>query len=159
MGDADEFDRENAGFHNVSRLFFDKLSRRKQVVLAELSFKYSKRQSCAVYGYVQLLQQIRHCADVVLMTVSQEQTAYLSGVLFKICRVGYDKVNARHTVFGKSQSAVDDDDVVIVFENGHVLSDPVNSAKRYDAERRTRVFFCLIFFTRSLFRFAGGICL
>ena len=69
---------------------------------------------------------------MILVSVGYKITAQLVYVFFYICRIGYYKVNARHTFVGKSETCVNNYHVVFVFDDGHVFSYFSETSERYD---------------------------
>src|SRR3990172_2673869 len=58
--------------------------------------------------------------------------------------VGDDEIDAEHLLVGEHQAAVDDDDVVAVLEDEHVLADLAHPAERDDPEGRAARQWCLL---------------
>ena len=58
-------------------------------------------------------------------------------ILDQIGHVRDHEVDAVHIVLRKAESAVDNDDVLAVFQHGHVLADLIQTAERNDLQ-----FFC-----------------
>ena len=83
----------------------------------------------------ELGQDVRQAADVVLVGVGDEEGAELGAVLLEIGDVGDDEVDAEHLLVREHEPTVDDDDVVAVLEEVHVLADLAHPAERDDAER------------------------
>ena len=101
-------------------------------MLAQLVFQKTERQQCAEYRHVQLLQNIGQCADMVLVPVGQNNSSDFVCVFGKIGNIGNDKVDSKHIILRKRQTAVDDDNVIAIFEYSHVLPDFLQSAKSDD---------------------------
>ena len=87
----------------------------------------------------ELGQHVRQAADVVLVGVGDEERPDLGAVLLEVGDVGHDEVDAEHLLVREHEAAVDDDDVVAVFEHVHVLADLPHPAERDDAEGRVGV--------------------
>ena len=83
----------------------------------------------------ELGQDVRQAADVVLVGVGDEERLDVGAALLEVGDVGDDEVDAEHLLVGEHQSAVDDDDLVAVLEDVHVLADLAHPAERDDAER------------------------
>ena len=82
----------------------------------------------------QRLEQVRQSAGVVLVTVGDDDGAQLVLALHDVGEVGKDEVDPGMVVVGEHDSGVDDDHVVAVLDDGHVLADLVKPAERDDAE-------------------------
>ena len=66
------------------------------------------------------------------MTVGQEHAADLVFVFDQVRHVGNDQVDAVHFLIREAKTAVDDDDILAVFEYGHILADLVETTKGND---------------------------
>ena len=110
-----------------------------ELVLLDLVAEQAARQRAGVDRHARELgQDVRQGADVVLVGVGDEERPDLVAALLEVGDVGDDEVDAEHLLVGEHQPAVDDDDVVAVLEDVHVLADLPHPAERDDAERRVR---------------------
>ena len=100
-------------------------------VLRKLQAEYAQSQPRAVNGDFYLLQQIRHRADMVLVSVGENKSAELILVAEQIGEIGYYEVNTGHIVLGEGNAAVYCDNIVAVLEERHIHADPVNTANGY----------------------------
>ena len=80
---------------------------------------------------------------MVLMGMGQNYALYLILVLYDICHVGYDKIDAEKLVIGECHAAVDDEHIVTVFKYGHILADLVEPSKGAYAQLRPGGLFLL----------------
>ena len=101
-------------------------------VLLELGVQNTGNQSRAVHRNLELLEHIRQCTDVVLMSVRDDNTANLVLVTAQVGNVRNDQVDAQHLIIRERQTAVDDKDVLSVLNHRHVLTDLIESAERYN---------------------------
>ena len=101
-------------------------------MLLELQLDDAGGQARGVDGAVELLHGVRDAADMVLMPVGQEHAADLVFVFDQVRHVGNDQVDAVHFLIREAKTAVDDDDILAVFEYGHILADLVETAKGND---------------------------
>ena len=86
----------------------------------------------------ELGQDVRQAADVILVGVGDEERLDVLPALLEVGDVRHDEVDAEHLLVGEHQPAVDDDDVVAVLEDVHVLADLAHPAERDDPERLVR---------------------
>ena len=128
--DVDELHAELAGLDGHAAFHRDDLRRLQQAVFFKLQTDEARRQARAVDGDVHLLEDIRHRADVILVSVRDEKAADAVLVLDKIAHIGDHAVDAVHIVAGKGHAAVNYDDLAAVFVNGHILADLIETAKR-----------------------------
>ena len=135
VADPERDDRERADHDLVARL---EGQHRVvvELVLLDLVAEQAAGQGAGVDRHARELgQHVRQAADVVLVGVGDEERADLLAVLLEIRDVGDDEVDAEHLLVGEHEPAVDDDDVVAVLEEVHVLADLAHPAERDDAER------------------------
>ena len=130
--DVDEFHGEAARLDRLSGLVGEELDGLFQMVLLQLELDDARRQARGMDGAVELLHGVGNAADMVLVAVRQEQAADLLLVLHKIGHVRNDQIDAVHVVLGEAEAAVHDDDVLAVFQNGDILADLIETAKRDD---------------------------
>ena len=69
------------------------------------------------------------------MSMRQHNTTNFISVGFHICEVRNDNVNTRHVHIRECQSAVQDKHIIATFENGHILSDFIQTAQRNNPNR------------------------
>ena len=128
----DEFDGEIAETEDGSRLFGKDLGIIQEVVLFQLQFYQRRRQRRCVDGDVQFPEHIGNGADMVFMTVSQDQAADAGGIVAQISDVGQNHVHPVHIFIREAHAAVYDDDVAPVLKGSHILADLTETAKRDD---------------------------
>ena len=133
---ADKFNGHTAHADILPRLDNVQRSLRQQTVLLELALDKPEREPCSVYGNIYLLEQIRQRADMILVSVSDDNAPELIPVLFEIGEVGDNEVNARHFLIGERKAAVYDKHIVAAFVNVKVLSYLVKTAERDELNGR-----------------------
>ena len=79
-----------------------------------------------------------NAADVIFVAVRHEHRAQFGGALADVGEIVDDDVDAEHLVVGKHQAAVDDDQVVVRLDDGHIAADFAAAAERDDADVRRR---------------------
>ena len=126
---ADKFDRHAAHFYRLTWLYNVELRTFEKTVFFELALDKSDSKPCSVNGNVHLFEKISERADVVFVSVSDDNAPYLVGVLLDICEIGDNKVNAGHIAVGKCHSAVNDESIVCTLKNSYILADLVDSAE------------------------------
>ena len=103
-------------------------------------------------GRSRALSRYGQRAGVVFVTVGDDDAAQLVLALHDVGEVGQDEVDPGMVVVGEHDAGVDDDHVVPVLEDGHVLADPVQPAERDDAEAVLISYHVMV---QSLGRFPG----
>ena len=141
----DEFHREAAGLDGLARLVGKELDGLVQTVLLQLQPDDACGQARGVDGAVELLHRVGDAADVILVAVRQEHAADLLLILDQIGHVGNDEIDAVHIALGEAEAAVNDDDVLAVFQYRDILADLVETAERDDFQ-----FFCQMGFLISI---------
>ncbi len=107
-----------------------------ELVLLDLDAQQASRQGGRVHRHArEIWQHIRQPADVVFVGVSDQEGPDLFAVLAQVRDVGNDEVDPEHFLVGEHEPAVDDDDIVAVLEDVHVLADLPHAAEGDDAER------------------------
>ena len=107
-----------------------------ELVLLDLVAEEAARQRRRVDRHArELREDVRQRADVVLVRVGDEERLDVGAALLEIGDVGDDEVDAEHLLVGEHEAAIDDDDLVAVLEDVHVLADLAHPAERDDAER------------------------
>lgn len=129
MGDADKFDAEHAQVDHIPRADHAQIDLVVQLVFLEFFLDEAQSQGGAVDWGIYLAQDEGKCADMVFMTVGEKDRPHLFRTVGKIGDVWNDDVDAEHIRLGKHQATVDDDDVITVFENGHVEADLAETAR------------------------------
>jgi len=84
----------------------------------------------------ELAQQVGDPADVVLVPVGDEQRAELVAAVAHVGEVVDDDVDPEHLLVGEHQAAIDDDQIVVRFDHGHVAADLAAAAQWNDAQVR-----------------------
>ena len=100
----------------------------------QLPLEYAERQTRTVNGNVYLLEQIRHGADMILMTVRDDDALYFFLIVYEIGEIRHDEVYAEHIIVGKAYTAIHDQNIVAVFEHRYVLADLAETAERDDTQ-------------------------
>ena len=102
-------------------------------VLAQLGVEQGEGQLGADERDVAALaQEVRRGADVVLVAVGQHQRLDLVEAVSDRVEVGQDQVDARVVLLGEEHAAVDDQQPLVVLEDGHVATDLAEPAERDD---------------------------
>ena len=126
---VDKFNCHAAHFNGLSGSYNVQLCLAQKIMLLELALDKTDGKTGGINGDIHLFQQICKSADVVLMTVGDNDASYLVDVLLNIGEIGDNKVNARHIAVWESKTAVNDEHIVSALENGHVLAYLVKSAQ------------------------------
>ena len=100
-----------------------------QVVFLQPALHQRQGESGAVDRDVDLGEEIGHRADVVLVTVGQDQGADVVLVLLEEGEVGHHQVDAQQFGIREHHAGVDHDDVVAVADGGHVHAELAQSAQ------------------------------
>ena len=128
----DELHREAAQPERGPRLFGENLGVIEQLVLFQLQLHQGRRQRGGVDGNVQLLQHVRHRADVVLVAMGQNQATDLLGVGPQIAHIRQHNVHAVHVLIREAHAAVHNNNVAAELIGGHVFADFTQTAQGND---------------------------
>ena len=117
----------------------DALRNVPQTVLTQLLRQQRQRQfGPDEWDIGSLSQQVRHSADVILVTVSEHQADHVVQPLADGVEARQDQIDARMIIFGKQHAAVDQQQLAVELHNGHVAADVAQTAQRDDAHRVRR---------------------
>ncbi len=72
---------------------------------------------------------------MILVGVSDQEGADLLSVLAQVGDVGDHQIDPEHLLIGEHESTVDDDDVVAILEDVHVLADLPHASEGDDSKR------------------------
>ena len=133
MVHVDKFNAETAEFDLVARLHAHQM-RLVDALFAQFVVRQRQCQLGAVYGRLHFFQKISDAPHMVFMPVGNEHAAHFVLVLHEIADVGNDQIDAGKFLVGERQSCIDDDDVVAVFDRGHVLADLAYAAEKDDLD-------------------------
>ena len=104
-------------------------------MLLELRLDERERQAGADEGDVALeLQQVRNRADVVFVTVRQDEPDDVVEARLDRLEIRQDQVDTRLVLLGEEHAAVDDEELALVLEDGHVAADLAETAEGEDAQ-------------------------
>ncbi len=125
----DELHLEAPGLHPVAILSHMNFRLLQILVLLQLEPHQPGGEPCAVDGHIQLPQHIGQRADMVLMGVGQEDGLHLIPVFLEIGDVRDDHIHAQQVLVREGHARVDDDDILPIFQDGHVLADLIEAAQ------------------------------
>ena len=134
MRDAEKSYRRGAELDDFVPLYFADVHGRclREFFLALLY--HHARKFARVDGRVaDAVDDVGDAADVVEVTVSDEQTADLVAALLEVAGVRQDVIDARGFSFGEGESAVEDENIVAEFHGRHVASYLFDAAQRNNA--------------------------
>ncbi len=100
----------------------------------QLELGQPARERGGVNRHIQILQQVRQRADVVLMAVGQHDRLHPVGAFGQVGDVRVYQINPEHVALGKHQPGVDHQDVPVVLQCQQILADLAEAAKRHDAK-------------------------
>src|SRR6266566_8248414 len=134
VSDADEFDFIRSDLDAPAGENFAQRNFVEQGGFFEALLYQSESEPRAVDGHVEIPQNIGQCADVVLMTVREDDGADARAVLLQIRNVGNDKINAQKLRLREHHARVDDEDVLAITQREHVHSEFAKTAERDGCE-------------------------
>ena len=142
--DLDELDCHAAHADGLARLdgIFDQPCRCR-LCSSSLCLMSPKRQAGAVDRRIDLFEQVCKTADVILVSVRDDDAAELILVALHIGEIRDNEIHAGHFRIRERQTAVEDEHIVCALEHGHILADLVESAQERHADRRFRRRFLL----------------
>lgn len=139
MGDVIEFDLEVAGLDDGVLVVLEKLrigadARFLQLVPDERTGDLRRIDD----RHVDSLEKEGDAADVVFVTMGDDKSLDLGGILFEMGEVRDDVVDSRHAVLREHDTAIDDEDRIVVLDAVEVLSDLAQSAQSINLHGRAQ---------------------
>ena len=105
-------------------------------VLLELGLHEGESQLGAdQWDVIAQTQQIGNTTDVVLMTVREDQGDDIVEAVLNVAEVGQNEVDPRLVLFWEQDTAVDDEQLAVDLEDGHVAADLAEAPQGHDAHR------------------------
>ena len=89
-------------------------------------------QAGTIHRHIDLLQQVRQGADMVLMAVSQHHSLDHIPVLDEVGDIRDNEIYPQHILLREHEAGIDDQNLIIYTNNGHVLADFPKSAQGND---------------------------
>lgn len=124
VGDADEFTGEFAKLENVVGGDCVEFCEAVLFEFFDAVFDHADGEFEAVgWRKIEFRQDVRYGADVIEMAVGEDDAADAIEFVFEVADVGDDVVDTEHVFGWEFDADVNNDDVVFVFEDGHVFAD------------------------------------
>jgi hypothetical protein len=135
VGHAHELRPERADVDRAALgLRLDQLRAPEEAVLVELRLDEAERQLRAPdLGGSDLPEEVGKRADVVLVSVREDDGADVAAAVPQGAEVGEDEVDAQMLVPREGEARVDDHDPAVALDEGHVLPDLTETAERQNA--------------------------
>ena len=127
--DAEELDRQRPDIDGVADLDYLDGGLVEEPLLLQLDLHQPSSQSRAVHRDVQLTEEERQPADVVLVAVREEDGLQKARPLCEVGDLGDHDVHAQHLVLGEHQTHVYSDGGAIVFVQHHVAANVAKAAE------------------------------
>ena len=106
---------------------------RIDAMLIALGFNESQREFGTDQRNIRAkLQQVRHAANMILVAVSEHQSLDLVESILDVMEVRQDQINTRLLLFREKHTAVDEQQVAVVFDHIHVAADFAKATKGHD---------------------------
>ena len=97
-------------------------------MLTQLPLNESDSELRAVDGHIENLEKIRQTADMILMAVGYDYSAYSVRVALDIGEIGKHEIDSEHILIRKRKSAIDKEHILAVFKQGHILAHFIQAA-------------------------------
>ncbi len=127
---ADRLDRERPEHERCARPHRAQVRLLVEAVLAQLLGHQCLRQWRRVDRDAGGFEQVGQRADVVLVTVREDDGAEAVALGERVGKVGNDVVDSRQLVVGKHEAAIDGDHVIATLDEHHVQPDLAEAAER-----------------------------
>ena len=135
MGHSERFDVKRPKIKGMAGRDGDQLDLVVKFELLELVAQQPQRQGSGVNsGAAEFFPQVGDCADMVFVTMGQQQTDDIFLTLLKQIDVRQHQVDTEHIGFGEHQATVDEQDFASVLEAQHVHADLAQATERQQVE-------------------------
>ncbi len=134
VGDVKELDLERPDREPISAAHRVKGHSIEQVMPLQLDLGHAARQLRRIDRCVDLGHEVAQGADVILVPVCQEDGPDLILLVQQVSEIGDHQVDAQHVALWEHQPAVDDDDLLVVFQDHHILAHLAEPAEGEDAQ-------------------------
>ena len=134
MVGSDEFYPEVTKRNDLTILHYLALNITKHVMLCKLRLDKTYRQSRRIDRLVYLLQDIRHGAYMILMTVCYHKALDSVYILFQICYIRNHKIDAKHVLFRECKTTIHDYNRIAILDGRNIHTDLLQAAQRDHAK-------------------------
>jgi hypothetical protein len=136
MSDADELEAEGTDLNRATLgVCLPELGRLQQAVLVELRLHEAEREPRRPHLRDRHLpKQIRQGADMILVSVREDNRANTAGALAQVREVRKDEIDAEVLVAREGEPGIDDQEVAVGLEGRHVLADLAEPSERDDSQ-------------------------
>jgi hypothetical protein len=128
VGDPEGLHREGVFAGRIAGLQNANVGLFQEVGFFQLDLNEPSGERRAVHGDVDLMQHVRQGADVVLVTVRQEDRPESLGTFQQVGYVGDHEIDPQHLFLREHEAGVHGDDRVAVLHQEHVLADLAETA-------------------------------
>ena len=128
MVDMDSLNGKTAEGYHVAGLDDVKSGGIEQSVLTQLPLNESDGELRAVDGHIENLEKIRQTADMILMSVGYDYSAYPVRVALDIGEIGKHEIDSEHILIRERKSAIDKEHILAVFKQCHILAHFIQAA-------------------------------
>jgi len=132
VADAKELDGKGVQVQHVCGRDGVQFGVRQQVVLPEFDFDEAPGQAGGIERRMDVAHQVGQPAHVVFVAVGDNDGPDPILALKDVVHIGDHDINAQHVAFWEHQSAVDDQQLVVILKDHHILADLSHSPEGDD---------------------------
>ncbi len=104
-----------------------------RVATIEFVFDQSVVERCGVDWGVYVLKEVSNGARMVFVTMGDDNTDHLVSTILDVLEIGNDIVDSDHIVIREHHPNINNQYLVVVFIDSHVLTDFTQTTKRDDS--------------------------
>src|SRR6185437_5777822 len=134
MGNADEFDLENADVYNVARLDAMQQHIAEQIVFFEFAFRETGSEMRTVNRDVETFEEVRQRAEMIFVTVREDDGGDRVAIFVEKIEIRDRNVDAVSRFLGKAHPGVENQHLVAVAHSHAIHSKLADTAEWYDLE-------------------------
>src|SRR6476660_3892434 len=132
MRGANEFDRERSNRHDIARLDAMQHYVTEKSVLIQLALCQAQREVRRINRHVDLLQDVRQRADMIFMSMRENNRRDVLLVLFEDFEIRNADIDAVDALFGKAHARVEHQHLVAAAQQSTVHPELADSAEGND---------------------------
>lgn len=136
MVDPEDLDRETAQLEDIHIRIHELVFELLIVFFVQGFPDEADRQWCGVYSReIYVLEDMPERSDMVQMAMRDQDSSDILLILDEIGDIRDDVIDAMHAYRSEFKSCIHDKDIVLVFYDGHIDTDLVETSQRDDLDR------------------------
>ena len=106
----------------------------RYLMFFKLAFNQTTNEICCIYWAIDFFHKVCQGTNMVLVTMGNYDSFHAILILDDIAHIRNNDIYAKHIFARERKTRVENDDFVLILEDGHVFTDFTKTAKRDDLE-------------------------